>query len=143
MDAAINRSLSYQHHIPFFEDHLTCIIYALHDVNKIGSGLRSAANGSIPTFTYFTGAENKLAPAIVHSEIIQFLYPYTNRAKNIIAPITIRSKSTGNKNIRARFKELYCDRILAITTKRVCCTDNVSDRTTHLASVECCNRIWN
>src|SRR5580765_4591278 len=127
MDAAINRSLSYQHHIPFFEDHLTCIIYTLCDVNKIGCGLLLAANGSIPTFTYFAGAENKLAPTIIHSEIIQFLYPYTNRAKNIIVSITTRSKSTRNKNISPRFKKLYCNRILAKTAKWVCCTNNVSD----------------
>src|SRR6478672_11219964 len=66
---------SYQHYISLFENDPACIIYTLCHVHKIGRGLRLAVNGSVPTFTYLPGAENKLPPAIIHAEIIQFLYP--------------------------------------------------------------------
>src|SRR6185503_5178238 len=98
MGAGINRS-SDQHHISFFENNLTQVIYTLREVNKISSGLRLATNGSVPALTDFAGAKDQLPPAIIYPEIVQFPDPNTNRAKNIIVSIIARSKRTGNKNI--------------------------------------------
>ena len=106
-----------QHDRSFFKDGMPQVIDALGHVYEIVAGLRDAADPAIPALPDRGSAVDQLSPAVEYLEIIELRDADTDRPDHVIAAIAIGGESTGNEDIRPRFKDRHFDIILTVTSE--------------------------